>query len=226
MTVTLATVELQETPQIVAATGTVMPWQELAVDAETSGLAVVEVRVKENEPVRAGDVLVRFNDRALRAQVAQQAAAVAEAQATLQSARQEAARGDILIVQKSMSQEAVDTRRTAILTNQAKLDQAKATLDQLQAQLAPNRGVGAGRRGHFNRSQSRSARSLKPVRNYYELSATGGSKCRPRFPRARSDASDKVKALVLPGPMKAPSRRACAASRPRSTPPLDWASST
>ncbi|MCW6513079.1 efflux RND transporter periplasmic adaptor subunit [Lichenifustis flavocetrariae] len=134
-TVAVAAVTEKDVPRRVSATGTVMPWQELAVDAQASGLAVIEVRVKENDVVKVGDVLIRLDDRVLQAQVAQQKAAMTEAQANLQSARKEASRGDALVVQKAMSQEAVETRRTAILTSQAKLDQAAASLDQLQAQL-------------------------------------------------------------------------------------------
>lgn len=135
MTVSVATARREAVSRQVAATGTVMPWQELSLGAQTTALAVVEVKVRENDVVRAGDVLIRFDSRVLAAQVAQQKAAVAEAQSTLDSAKEESARGDALVLQKAMSTEAVQTRRTTVRTSQAKLEQALAALDQLQASL-------------------------------------------------------------------------------------------
>lgn len=134
-TVAVATAERSDLPQTVVATGTVAAWQELIIGAQTSGLAVVDVRVKENDAVRAGDLLVALDDRALKARIAEENAVLSEVQANLESAKQEAARGDVLVEQKAMSVETVQTRRTAIRTSQAKLDQAAAALNQLQTEL-------------------------------------------------------------------------------------------
>lgn len=147
MTISVTAARRESVPRRVTATGTVTPWQELTLGAQTTGLAVIEVKVQENDLVRTGDVLVRFDSRALVAQIAQEKAAVAEAQATLDSAKDEGARGDALVLQKALSLEAAQTRRTAVRTSQAKLDQALAALDQFQTALdltvvrAPSDGV-------------------------------------------------------------------------------------
>lgn len=119
----------------IVATGTVAAWQELSLGAQLGGLSVTEVKVKENDSVRAGDLLLKLDDRVLIAQVAQQRASVVQAEAALSTARKEAVRGESLVALKAMSQESVDTRRTAITTAQAKLDAANASLNQLRAQL-------------------------------------------------------------------------------------------
>jgi RND family efflux transporter MFP subunit len=115
--------------------GTVTAWQEITLSSQTTGLAVIEVKVAENDHVGRGDILVRLDDRLLKAQIAQQIAIIAEAQANLESAQNKAARANALAVTQAMSKEDVDERRTGIKTSQAKLDQAKAALEQLQRQL-------------------------------------------------------------------------------------------
>jgi RND family efflux transporter MFP subunit len=132
-------VQRQRLPERVSAVGTVMPWQELVMSAQASGLAVVEVRVDENDRVSSGELLIRLDDRILNAQISQQKALIAEAEANLVSATQKLDRGNKLIVTQAVSSQTVDDERTAVAVSQAKLDQMKAQLDQLVAQLAQTR---------------------------------------------------------------------------------------
>src|SRR5215472_3791184 len=67
---------------------------DATVDGHISAVApkiagnVVEVLVKDNQPVKAGDVLVRIDPRDFQAKVAQAKASVLQAESQLQSARQ------------------------------------------------------------------------------------------------------------------------------------------
>ncbi|TIN99905.1 MAG: biotin/lipoyl-binding protein, partial [Mesorhizobium sp.] len=70
----------------VSATGTMSAWQEATIGAEESGLRLTGVLVAEGDHVRAGDVVARLDDSLLKAQLAEQKAAVVQAQATLDSA--------------------------------------------------------------------------------------------------------------------------------------------
>ncbi|HWW26733.1 MAG TPA: biotin/lipoyl-binding protein, partial [Caulobacter sp.] len=86
-TVSVAVVTVQSLPRIINASGTVTPWEEVPVGAETGGLTAVAVNADEGQVVRQGQILVALNDTMLRAQLHQQEAAVASAKATLAEAQ-------------------------------------------------------------------------------------------------------------------------------------------
>lgn len=119
----------------VSATGTVSAWQEATIGAEESGLRLTDVLVKEGDHVKAGDVVARLDDSLLKAQLAEQKAAVAQAQATLDSAQSAAARADKLLASNAVSAETAEDKATAVKTGKAGVDQAEAAAGRLQAQL-------------------------------------------------------------------------------------------
>jgi RND family efflux transporter MFP subunit len=139
--VTVEPAERQPMASTVTATGTVVAWQELTLGSETSGLALVEVLVGEGDRVEAGQLLARLDDRELTAQIAQQRAAIEEADANLASALLAEERGRKLLATNAVSREVADERATATRTARAKLAQAKAALDLLNVRLAQTRVV-------------------------------------------------------------------------------------
>ena len=68
-TVSVAPVTIQSLPRIINASGTVTPWEEVPVGAETGGLTAVSVNAEEGQTVRQGQILVALNDTMLRAQL-------------------------------------------------------------------------------------------------------------------------------------------------------------
>ncbi|CDX10994.1 RND family efflux transporter MFP subunit (modular protein) [Mesorhizobium sp. ORS 3324] len=137
--VTLAVSVEKVVPQTVtssvSATGTVAAWQEATIGAEESGLRLTEVLVAEGDHVKAGDVVARLDDSLLKAQLAEQKAAVAQAQATLDSALSAATRADKLLASNAVSAETAEEKATAVKTGKAGVDQAQAAAERLQAQL-------------------------------------------------------------------------------------------
>lgn len=125
--VTAAVVALTETPGTVTASGSVAAWEEVPVGAETGGLVAVAVLVDEGAWVRQGQVLVRLNDALLRAQLSQQDAALASAEAL--QAQQDAA-----------LERARELRERGFLS-QAALDGAVANQRTAQAQVAAARAA-------------------------------------------------------------------------------------
>ncbi|WP_292384092.1 efflux RND transporter periplasmic adaptor subunit [Mesorhizobium sp.] len=119
----------------VSATGTMSAWQEATIGAEESGLRLTGVLVAEGDHVRAGDVVARLDDSLLKAQLAEQKAAVVQAQATLDSALSAAARADRLLASNAVSAEAAEEKATAVKTGKAGVEQAEAAAERLQAQL-------------------------------------------------------------------------------------------
>ncbi|HWU14324.1 MAG TPA: biotin/lipoyl-binding protein, partial [Caulobacter sp.] len=108
-TVSVAVVSVQSLPRIINASGTVTPWEEVPVGAETGGLTAVAVNADEGQVVRQGQVLVALNDTMLRAQLHQQEAAVASAKATLAEAQAALGRSRELQAKGYLSQASLDT---------------------------------------------------------------------------------------------------------------------
>ena len=120
---------------------------------------VVEVRIDENQSVKAGDTLVVLDDRDLRARLAQTEAdlaallatvssrtrvgqaeaAVAQAQANASKARADLARVEPLAAQNIVSQQQLDAARAAAAAAEAQLAQAQAMLVGADARVAAAR---------------------------------------------------------------------------------------
>ncbi|WP_179295222.1 efflux RND transporter periplasmic adaptor subunit [Mesorhizobium sp. WSM3868] len=135
LTVSVEKVVPQTVTSSVSATGTVAAWQEATIGAEESGLRLTEVLVAEGDHVKAGDVVARLDDLLLKAQLAEQKAAVEQAQATLDSALSAAARANKLLASNAVSVETAEDKATAVKTGKAGVDQAQAAAERLQAQL-------------------------------------------------------------------------------------------
>jgi RND family efflux transporter MFP subunit len=135
-TVTAASVRLVNLPRDLTASGTVSPWEEVPVGAETGGLVAVAVYVDEGAYVRQGQPLVQLNDSLLRAQVRQQEAQVATARANL--ARDDAAltRAQELKERGYLSQAGLDTALANQRSSAAALQAAEAALSESRTRLS------------------------------------------------------------------------------------------
>jgi RND family efflux transporter MFP subunit len=146
---TVAVVTPQQTllPVTLAANGNLAAWQEASVGAEASGLRVAEVLVNVGDRVRRGQVLAVFAGEGVRAEAAQAQAALAEAQASAAEAANNAARARTLQATGAMSASQINQYLTAEKTAQARVEAARAQLQQQQVRLsqtqvhAPDDGV-------------------------------------------------------------------------------------
>jgi membrane fusion protein (multidrug efflux system) len=122
---------------------------------------VAEVRIDENQSVKAGDTLVVLDDRDLRARLAQTEAdlaallatvssrtrvgqaeaAVAQAQANVVKARADLARLEPLAIQNIVSQQQLDAARAAAAAAEAQLASAQAQLVGADARVAAARAA-------------------------------------------------------------------------------------
>lgn len=134
-TVTVATATVQSLDRVVTASGTVSAWEEVPVGAETGGLTATAVLTDEGRYVRQGQVLVQLNDTLLRAQLRQQDAAVASAQATLAQADNALARAQELRERGFLSQAGLDTAVAQQATAQAQVNAASAARAETQARV-------------------------------------------------------------------------------------------
>lgn len=123
LTITAATVVQTALPRTVDASGTVAAWQEVPVGSETGGLEAVGVYVDEGAYVSQGQVVVKLDDRLLRAQVASAQATVNQTSNALKRAQELAAKG-------FMSRAALDAAQANHGVAAAALAEARVRLDQ------------------------------------------------------------------------------------------------
>lgn len=129
-------------------TGSVRGWQEVNVAAKVPG-RVEEILVEMGDAVRAGDVLVRLDDRTARAERDRAMAAVKVAEAALQQAQAqlklaegEKRRVENLVAEKSATQRDYDrvvaeyeVARAAVGLAEARLEEARRALEAAEVNL-------------------------------------------------------------------------------------------
>jgi RND family efflux transporter MFP subunit len=133
--VTVATVSLTNLPRIITASGTVTPWEEVPVGAETGGLVATAVYVDEGSYVRQGQPLVQLNDALLRAQLRQQQAQVQTAEANLARDDAALARSQELKERGFLSQASLDTALANQRASAANLAASRAALAETQTRV-------------------------------------------------------------------------------------------
>jgi len=117
-TVSVGSVETRPLGGGVEASGLLVSREEAAVGSELTGYRVARLYADEGDWVRAGQPLAQLDDTLLRAQIDQQAAVTAQAQA-------EAARVSGLDGQGVLSQEQIETRRYQAKAQEAALKELR-----------------------------------------------------------------------------------------------------
>jgi RND family efflux transporter MFP subunit len=147
LTVTTTQASLGTLPIKLAANGSIAAWQEASIGTESNGLRLAEVRVNVGDVVQRGQLLARFADDSLQAEVAQARAGVNEASANAAEATANADRVRTLMNTGTFSGQQINQYLTAEQTAKARVESAKAALvsQQLRLQhsqvLAPDSGV-------------------------------------------------------------------------------------
>jgi RND family efflux transporter MFP subunit len=139
LAVAVAPVESRPMARLAVGDGSVVAWQELAIDAEVGGLRVVEIAVDEGDAVRQGQVLLRFDDSVLAAQLAQFEAAVTEEAAAVEFARSDFGRATALSRGAFIAAQTVEQRQAAARQADARLMSARARRDEAAVRLAQAR---------------------------------------------------------------------------------------
>ncbi|MES2105585.1 MAG: efflux RND transporter periplasmic adaptor subunit [Pseudomonadota bacterium] len=141
LTVTLAPTQSSAWTSTLAANGSVAAWQESIVGTELNGVRLSELLVQVGDHVKRGQLLAKFADDTIQAEVAQQNAAVAEAEATLAEAQSNARRALQLKDSGAMSVQQISQYATARNTAAARLTAAKAALQTGHLRLQHTRVV-------------------------------------------------------------------------------------
>jgi HlyD family secretion protein len=108
--------------------------ENIAIGTEIAGL-VSKIYVQIGSHVKAGDPLFTIDDRATRAQLAQQEAAVQVAEATLDQTSNQLALATALTDSRALSHQELLNRQDAVAVAAAKLAQSQADLQAVQTDL-------------------------------------------------------------------------------------------
>ena len=147
LTVSLVKPQQLAMSSTLSANGTVAAWQEASVSAEVSGLRLIEITAQVGDVVKKGQVLARFSQETLNAEIAATKAQVAEALASAEEAKSNAQRARDLAKQGFYSSQAISQANAQEKAALARLDAAKAnlTLQEIRMQnsvlRAPDSGV-------------------------------------------------------------------------------------
>jgi HlyD family secretion protein len=147
MAVEVVSLTTDRWPDTLVASGEVAPWQEASVGTEIVGVRLEEVLVDVGDTVRKNQLLARYNEDSLRAELAQLDAQVAEAAANLANAKADAVRADSLEATSAISRQAILQYRTQAAVAEARLASAKAMRDAQALRLkyarvlAPDDGI-------------------------------------------------------------------------------------
>lgn len=136
LTVTTVKATSNDVPRQLLVTGSLASWDELPIGTQTSGLAITEVLVDEGDKVKAGQLLARFDDKVLRADLLSREASLREAQALATEAEANIRRAEELARTGAISTRDLDARRSAALTTKARVGVAEAARAQAVARLA------------------------------------------------------------------------------------------
>lgn len=135
LTVTVITPASSVWAEKVAASGAIAAWQESIIGAEVNALKLEEMLVEVGDSVRKGQVLARFNDETVRAELAQTEAAVAMAEASVALAKEQVDRAQRLDGTGTISRENVLQYEASLKTGTAQLASAQAQLSAQRLRL-------------------------------------------------------------------------------------------
>lgn len=139
LTVTVTQAAIASLPLRVQANGNIAAWQEASIGAESDGLRLSEVKVNVGDAVRRGQVLATFASATVGADLAHSRATHAETAAALAEAAANAQRARDLQASGALSAQQINQYLTAERTAQARMDAAGALFQTQQLRLAQTR---------------------------------------------------------------------------------------
>lgn len=134
--VSVVTVSARDLEGGLAASGALVPREEVAIFPQLTGYRVARVLADEGNWVKAGQPLVVLDDVLLRAQLAQQAAQAAQQKILADQAEAQAARVKGTLADGLLSQEQIDSRRFSARSARAQATAAEAAASDSRTRQA------------------------------------------------------------------------------------------
>ena len=133
--VLVAAAETRDVPIFLDGLGTAQASQTVTVKAQVDGV-LQEVRFKEGQDVRIGDILAHIDPRTYQAALDQAVAKRAQDNANLANARVDLARYQKLAASAYTSAQQADTQKASVAQLEAQVAQDQAQIDTARAQLS------------------------------------------------------------------------------------------
>jgi RND family efflux transporter MFP subunit len=135
MTITTGEVHSELWPQTLDVHGQIAPWHEAQISARVAGQPLVQVRVDVGDRVKRGDLLARFDDRTVRAELAQAKASLAQATANARLALSNRDRALRLRPDGAVSEEHLQQQQTQLDAAEAQRALAAAQVEAQEVRL-------------------------------------------------------------------------------------------
>ncbi|MEJ0015091.1 MAG: efflux RND transporter periplasmic adaptor subunit [Acetobacteraceae bacterium] len=132
--VSIATSRTEPVKIYLTGIGTVQAYNTVAVKSRVDG-EIMRVLFREGQDVKPGDALAIIDPRPFQAQLAQQRAARAKAEALLQGALADLRRSEDLVRRDFASRQQVDQQRALVDQYRAQIDSEQAQIDYAETQL-------------------------------------------------------------------------------------------
>lgn len=136
LAVTVTRAQLATLPLRVPANGNIAAWQEASVGTEADGLRLSDVKVNVGDRVRRGQVLASFEAAPVATELAHSRAALVESEAALAEAAANAQRARDLQASGALSAQLINQYVTAERMAQARTDAARAVARTQELRLA------------------------------------------------------------------------------------------
>jgi RND family efflux transporter MFP subunit len=133
--VSVASAERRDVPVSVSLAGNVVAYETVAIKSRMDS-QIVDVKFKDGEAVKEGQVLFLLDDRALKARFNQLTANVEKEKAQLKNARLQYERAQELVKNNFVSQAALDAAQAEYRSQLALVNSIKAQLDNTKVELS------------------------------------------------------------------------------------------
>lgn len=130
--------QLNTAPELIRAVGQVRSQHQVVIRPQIDGL-LVELRVREGQKVRQGELLARIDDRAIVAALDQAQAQLAMSRAQLHSAQQDLQRYRTLQLQQAVSVQLMEQQTAKVAEMEAAVRAQEATVAAQQVRLSYTR---------------------------------------------------------------------------------------
>jgi RND family efflux transporter MFP subunit len=141
LSVTTVLPEQKRWPVELSANGSIVPWQEGAISAETGGLRITALHVDMGDHVRRGQLLAELSRDSVQAEVRRYEAALSSAQASLAQAKANADRARMVKGSGAISEQQVNEYLATEKTAKANVEVAEAQLAAQKVTLSQTRVV-------------------------------------------------------------------------------------
>ena len=125
----------QDVPRYINGIGAVLSLHSVIIRPQIDGI-LTEIRVKEGQTVKAGDLLAKLDDRSIKASLDQAKAQLGQNQAQLQVALVNLKRYQLLSVDDGVSKQTLDQQQALVNQLKASVQGDQATIAAAQVQLS------------------------------------------------------------------------------------------